>query len=353
MDPVIPVVNAESTPAIVAPPAEPVITPDDMAKYRQERRESFKGASKPQARSVEDKTAATSNEDGGEADTETETPSGEKPAASPKPAAASEAAQSQERTKKRSDAAQRIQELLEENRQLRLKTEPRTDGKQDSSPAASAAKPEPAKLRPEPKLDDKNEQGQPKYATWDDWFADTRKWDREAARMEATQASEQSRKDAEVETQKRSHADKWMTQIDEARKEFKDFDQVALTREIGEKIPPGSVIEAYILRRNDGAKMLYHLGQHPEKIAEVLKMDPFDQSEALIAISRGFAGNGSAKPGDKPEPPAKKISQAPAPPVVVGGSAGPVPDEVEQSVKDEDMAAYRHARRSRVLASVK
>ena len=265
----------------------------------------------------------------------------EKPA--PEAAAAPEAAQPQER-RKRGDAAKRIQELLEENRQLRQKAEQR-----DVKPNSSTAQPDPAKqpekaARPTP-TDVDPKTGQAKYKNWQEYEDALLTWNTDQVLSKVDERLSAKEREGKVRSENEALVKDFQGQVDAARKEYADFDAVAFdNQEIIGKIPRGSIIDLCILQTPLGAKTLYYLGKNPAKIAEILKLPAFQQSAELVKIQQSLE-----KPAT-PVTPAKPKSNAPAPPTELGTRAVVPGDESERAVKADDFRAFLEAENAKELA---
>lgn len=256
----------------------------------------------------------------------------------PEPAAASEAAKPQEPRKTRG-RDQRIQQLLEEKRQLEQRLAEK-DGRKPESPSEKPeAKKEPEKLTRPKMTDDDPATGKP--YTWEAYEDALLEYATAKAHEKLRGETEKQRRESEIEAQNKAVVEEFKTQVDSARKKYKDFDEVALSNDVGKLIPNGSIIDLCILQTPLGAETLYYLGQHPEKISEILKMKPFQQSEALVKIQLDL---------QKPAAPAKPISKAPSPPVELG-TRGAVPgNEAERAAKQGDFRSFREAQNAKDLA---
>lgn len=292
----------------------------------------------------EKKPAASDTAKQDETEKKTDTPSGagDKPAEA---AAAPEAAKPQERPR-RGDAARRIQELLEENRQLRQKAE----GKTDVKPEPSTRKQPEAKAEEYKPLDETEFFTKNPKATYEEFIRASAKheakWEVAQALKADREARTQEQNASQVRTQNEALIKEFQGNVDAARKEHSDFDKVAFDENLQKLIPRGSIIDLCILQTPLGAKTLYYLGQHPEKIGEILKLAPFKQSEALVKIQMTLEKPAAAAV------PAKKKSDAPDPPTELGQHAAPVGDETERAVKAGDFESYRVAANARDLAKM-
>jgi hypothetical protein len=291
----------------------------------------------------EKKPAASDPAKQDDTEKKTDTPSGGENK-TPEAAAAPEAAKPQERPR-RGDAARRIQELLEENRQLRQKTEGKTDGKPESS---TGKQPE-VKAEEYKPLDETQFFKDNPNATYEQFIRASAKHEAKWEVAQALKADREARageqRATEVQKQNQVLIKEFQGNVDAARKKYADFDKVAFNEDFEKLIPAGSIIDLCILQTPLGAETLYYLGQHPEKVGEILKLTPFKQSEALVKIQMSL---------EKPAAtvPAKKKSDAPDPPTELGQTAAAVGDETERATKAGDFEAYREAANARDLAKL-
>lgn len=260
-------------------------------------------------------------------------------------AAASQAAQPQEQETKqpeqrRKDGENRWAKLSRENRELRERearrdremaelraridgTTPR-ENKQESQPAAT-------KGRTEPKIDDVDPKtGKAKYADWNEWFNDLRKWDREQAVSEFSEHNAKAEKERQQRAQQEAVTKGWNDRVAAADKEYPDFREVALNPDL--PIKQGSVADVFILARPSGAKVLYHLGKNPEVLDAINAMNPIDAAFALSEIELQVSKKSSA--------PVRTVTQAPKPPSQVSGKGTVAKDAVDDAVKQQDLQTY-------------
>jgi hypothetical protein len=226
-----------------------------------------------------------------------------------------------------------------------------------AAPQPAAEKPVKAdEGKPEPALDDKGKDGKPLYATFADYQKAWTKWVRgevvREARAAATEHTTASQKQMEAAQADRIIVETFNKRaVEPGRKKYPDFDAVALNPKL--PILKGSTIEAYILDSDHGADVAYYLGQHPEELTRLSGfISEVDGQGNFVRIAPGLTPLQQARelsmieyrltqttPVAPVKPPAKVVSQAPAPPHRVTGK-GPAPDALEQSVKDGDQRAY-------------
>lgn len=266
-------------------------------------------------------------------------------------AADSAAASAQKKGKTKEDTEHRFKELSDnygaakrriEELERRL-TPPATAPpakEPGSQPAAAAATADTAK--PEPKIDDVNGQGQPKYKTLAEYMAARETWleDKLVARLKADSAKEQQDRSQQEQAQIINKG--WNDKVEPARKKYTDFDTVALNPDL--PIKAGSVPDAFVLDSEHGADVLYYLGQHPDVLDSINKMNPLRQARELFAIEQKLA---------KPATSATRVTRAPAPPHEVAGQGTVPPDEVEQALADDDFQAYKAAENRKAIALAK
>lgn len=254
----------------------------------------------------------------------------------PKPASDSEPDKQEPETK----ADKRIKQLLAERYQLEQKLAAATKQgeKQDSTPA----KAEPQSAFPKPKVDDKNADGTPKYAEYEDFTEAVGRW---AAKEErATWEREQVAKDMQKQ---------WDNQMGEARTRYADADAVIspTLKAIDQAKMPQSVHEVFG-RSDVFFDLCYLVGSKPEELESFLalaKSDPRAAIGKVFDYERGIKEE-LAKPRDDkgkftaPEP---KKTNAPKPPVPVSGGSSRAFDVSDDSLSADEW----HRQRNKQIAS--
>ena len=130
------------------------------------------------------------------------------------------------------------------------------------------------------------------------------------ARKEATKAAREvieagNRKQSETQNQQSAQKarEAWEKQLEAARDEIEDFDDVI--KESDTTYTPA--MGAAILESDHGARLSYYLAQHPEEASRIAKLKPSRQAAEIVALESKVAK------------PAKAPSKAPAPIDPVGG----------------------------------
>lgn len=116
------------------------------------------------------------------------------------------------------------------------------------------------------------------------------------------EASERQGKDQQRESQAKASRE-WETQLESARDEIEDFDDVL--KESEARYSPA--MEHAIRESEVGARLTYYLAQHPEESERILKLKPSRQMAEVVKLE------------EKVSKPAKAPSKAPAPISPVGG----------------------------------
>jgi hypothetical protein len=118
------------------------------------------------------------------------------------------------------------------------------------------------------------------------------------------------------------------SRVAQARKRYADFDAVALNKQLPTPIKHGGVIDLFVATEEHGTDVLYHLAKNPKVLAEISKLNPFQQHRRLIEIeSRVTAG-----------PPR---TSAPRPPSEVGGRGTGWGDGEESALARNDYRAVK------------
>lgn len=239
--------------------------------------------------------------------------------------------------------------LEEENRRLREQTKP---------PAAEAPKPEPAKAaesRPKPTPADKDDKGNPKFKTYEEFLEDLSDWKVEQRIAKLEQDTAKKTAEQQVATEQRAISERWAEQVTAARAKHADFDTVALDKDL--PIPAGSAVEQWVLDSEIGTDILYHLASHPDELREINAMPPVKAARALTILEAELTDAAPAAPPAKTtEPPADKganrVSKAPPPAREVGsrGSAAGY-SAAEEALANGDFDAYRRHKNAEEVAA--
>jgi hypothetical protein len=269
----------------------------------------------------------------GAADTSEKT----KPEAQAKTAAEPGAARKQEpkEEKDKPSAEERIAQLTAEKKDLEDKLRKTAAPKSDAKPEVKAAAP-----RQEPKQEDTNEDGSPKYKTWDDWFAAVRKYDRETAVLEFEATQQQQAMQRELQGK-----------MEEGRTRYQNFDDTIKPASIA--IAEANIpieIKGFISQSPYMTDLLYVLGSDPKALTEFLetaRTNPFAALRKTALMETEIANElekSKAKPASKSEakaesskePPAKPEPRAPEPPKELGGKGTTPTDELDDAVRSDD-----------------
>jgi hypothetical protein len=223
--------------------------------------------------------------------------------------------------------------------------------------AAAAAKAE--GTRAEPKVDSVDDDGNAKYATYEDYLSDHAVWTREeaiaAARTLIDQERQADRDRIERDSATRAVNERlatYNTDLDAFKKTHADFDAAFedakdAVQETLVALGPQAlkVIDGYtVFDAEDGPALTYYLLKRPEELKAIALKPPQQQLVHLARLEERIRPGGATKPG--PSPAAAATTKAPAPikPVGSGPTATTVPLD-EESYQD-----YR-ARRERELRS--
>jgi hypothetical protein len=324
--------------------------PNPLASLTSEERRTWreKGTLPTKADSAPAKTEEVKEE----AVTADSAPATERPGSEP------EKTQDASRQKTKPNADQRkeqlsaeIRELIRQRDELRATVTPR-EPQQASQPAPEAKK------NPEPTVDDKDEKGQFKYKTLDEFQAAQRKWDREQVLAEVEERTAKSAREREQQEAQRIIQQRVQERIETARSKHDDFDAVALNADLPIKI--GSAVDVHILDSENGAELLYYLGQHPEELdriqgkATITKdangnmqfkfsggLNPAAQIRELTKLEIGLS--------EPKKEPVEPKTRAPKPPSEVGGRGTHADDPVLSAAQAGDFRAFKAAANRKAL----
>lgn len=243
----------------------------------------------------------------------------------------------------------RVHQLLEERHRDRQKIqelEARLNGtgaKPAGTPPAAAAETKLAaaaevKAPIAPKLED--------FETWGEFIKAQNDHFEKLADFKAAQAVKADREQRAKETQDQTVADQnkaieqsWKTRVNQSKTKHADFEAVALSPALGAVIPQGSVIDAYILESDNGAEILYALGQDLGEAERLAGLSPVKQAIEL--------GKLEAKLGGAPAKTAasaagvKHVSNASPPATELGNPKGKIADPVDQALEGKDFESYQ------------
>lgn len=238
----------------------------------------------------------------------------------------------------------------ENNRKLQERLdaiEQRLAGKQ---PAAEPKKAESASTGdPRPKVDD--------FKTYDEYVEALSDW--------KTRQTLQSERAAEAkkasESEHRKVIESHLERLEEARGKYEDFDEV-----VGRNLPLGGneataqASQLFLLETENAPDVMYAIASDPElasQLAEITnprKAIAFITrlSDKLAASQEETTEKESAKPAVAPLV-RKKVTNAPPPPVHVGGRTATTEDEAQAALKRGDFATYKRVMNARDIARSK
>lgn len=234
-----------------------------------------------------------------------------------------------------------VKRLKEENERLAaLREEP---VEQPIPTKEVQAKAEPEKVRAKPAPQDVDDKGKPKYKTYEDYVEDLADWKAEVRLTDFQKQQAENAAKSQVEAAQRRVSEGWSKQVEAARKNHADFDQVALAKDLN--IPAGSAVEQWILRSDQGTELLYHLAKNPDKLNAIHAMHPVDAARELVLVEAELAEPEEAKPTTK------RVSSAPPPAREVGSRQAISYDPVDEALAEGDFERYRQAANQKELKS--
>lgn len=185
-----------------------------------------------------------------------------------------------------------------------------------SAPAKPA---EHAPVSDEPKRD--------QFGSYEEFIEARATWRAEkAAEAKARSILDESRKSQEQERTKGEQEKltrQWNAQIEKARDDLEDFDEVCAE---SEAVVTPKMSEA-ILESDKGALIAYYLAKNSAEAERISKLTPSKQAAAIVALE------------DKVAKPAKQLSKAPEPIAPVGQKAEVAKDPSKMT--DAEFAAWR------------
>jgi hypothetical protein len=272
-------------------------------------------------------------------------------------AAASEAAPQQRKTPQSSE--NRWAKITRENRELRERLA-RLEGRAEAIPQREVQQAAPpAMASAEPKIDDVDASGNPKYKTLADYLSAVRKYDRDSLLKEVTESTAKSQREQQQRQYEQVIERTVQERAEAARKAYPDYEPsmealLATQDEHGRDAffyTKGSPIDAYFLDSERGHDVMYAIAKNFDQHRHIFARDaqgnyllnPVRQLRELAKIEASLAVPGTA-------PPAKKVTQAPPPPHQVQGKAAVNKDAVAQAVEEGDTETYIREQNARILA---
>jgi hypothetical protein len=270
-------------------------------------------------------------------------PAAEKPAAEV-PAKSADAV-TEPSGKPKSAAEQRILDLLADNKKL---AQERDDLLKKTATAPTKTEKAPVK----PSRNDVGENGQPKYAT-DEEFLDAR--DKYVAEM----ASHQTRQDIAKETRDRQIAEqnritqqRMVNQIKISTERHPDFAEVLKIETKDGKttfnsdgmkaVKTGGMIDSWCVESEMGMEILYHLATRPGEVERIQSLNSFQAARELTKLEDKLSAlEPPAKETPQSSPAPKNVSGAPAPAASVSGKGTAPTDDEEAALKDGDFKRYQ------------
>jgi hypothetical protein len=106
------------------------------------------------------------------------------------------------------------------------------------------------------------------------------------------------------------------------------------------------VLDAWVLARPEGAKVLYALGKDRKELARISALDPLSQAAELRDLELKLSG----KTPKEQKAPAKPVSAAPAPPSSVSATDTAPEDAARAAAEDNDFTRFRAEQNRKELA---
>lgn len=232
--------------------------------------------------------------------------------------------------------AKRIKELLEraeraERALAASQAPPQRTAEPLASPAAAAA-PASKLTKPDPEKFD--------YGTADPAYLEALTDYKVALNEEQREArAEAQRRTSQQETDRARLAENWGKRVDAAKSKHADFEAVALLAPTA--IPPGSLVDAWVLESEHGAEVLYHLQKNPADVTRLLGLGPHQQVRELVALEATVTA------------PPKIVSTAPEPGPVLGARGGDAASASARAVKSGKAGDYIREKNREELAGRK
>lgn len=275
-----------------------------------------------------------------------------KPEGGAKTAGESETPKTQEKPKEQPKPKQTAEERIAQLEATIEVIRKRAEIKKTPTAESSPAKPEVVSAtRTKPTPEDKKEDGNPKYATYEDYVEELADW--KADQRWATQQRAQ---------QQQSQANELNAKVAEARTRYENFDEV-MTPTVAAIVGDADVSPAVKAMLNDSdvlPDLIFTIGSNKEELASFVKMAKESPGKALryIALTESLIAEelaGKKETSEKPaeEAPVKPKTQAPRPPSEAGGRAAAPPDALEAATKAGDFRSFKNEANRRAIAKLK
>lgn len=233
-----------------------------------------------------------------------------------------------------------LQELREQLNQRSAGERPAVETKK--SPAADTGE-------ARPKADD--------FKTYDEYVEALSDWKtRQTLQAERAKAA----KDAS-ESEQRKVVESHMERLEEARGKYEDFDEV-----VGRNLPLGGnestaqASQLFLLETDNAPDVMYAIASDPELASQLAEItNPRKAIAYLTRLSDKLAASQEETPEKESVKPVvaplvrKKVTNAPPPPVHVGGRTATTEDEAQAALKRGDFATYKRVMNARDFARSK
>jgi len=243
--------------------------------------------------------------------------------------------EAQEQPKKGSAAEKRIKQLLAEKKELERKLAASTPTQAEPSPAQAS---QPA-TRQKPTAEDKDDKGNPKYSTYEDFVEDLADWKAEQrqAQWEAKQAQQKALEALRVK-------------LDESRARYEDADDVIIpaAKQINEAQIP-QVVKEVFAGSDLFTDLCYVVGSDPDELSKFLSLANSNPRAAIAKVfeyERGIKDE-LGKTSEPEKAPEVKKTAAPKPPSPVGGASSRAFDVSDESLSADEWFRKRNEQISR------
>lgn len=246
--------------------------------------------------------------------------------------------------RRKPDAEARIKQLTDDRKRLQAELDALKAPKPEVQ--KEQPKPEAQYTRPKPTAEDKDDKGEPKYSTYEDFVEDLADWKGE-------QRDAKNQRESQQQAQQREFTSK----VNEAKARYGDkFDEFvapAVNAILGDQSVSG-VVKTMLNESEVLPDLMYTIGGDATELAKFVKMATNEPGKALryIALTESLIRE-ELEGAAKPEPPVKPLTQAPRPPAEVGGRAASPGDALEAAAKANDFRSFKAEATRRQLAKLK
>ena len=202
----------------------------------------------------------------------------------------------------------------------------------------------PTELRARPRAGDKDEKGEAKYKSYEEYEDDLLNWQQERTMRSLDERNTQKTQQQQIEATNKLIEQSWNERVEQAREAHEDFDD-ALESETSKLIQPGSIVDEWVLDSELGAEILYFFYKNPTELKKFEKIEGATPGSRrakarrmLIEIEAKLDKTEQPKSAEERQEP--RVTKAPPPVREIGGRGAQPTDRVRAAVANDDTGSY-------------